>query len=575
MKTHYLITIAAVILGLTGAGCEYYYPAEGRIAEGTKIQEGVTETTETIETIIPSESASDETIQNLEQRIRELKEQLANPPAVSPTPPSEVPPASEGPSSEIPAAETPEEDPGMPPDSVSTDTTPPTVVLTSPRAVDGADLVSTIVVTFSEAMDLATITPSKMVVTTVIAGAAPAVTIVGVSQINSKTFGFILNGPLAAGIWYDAVVAGSVTDLAGNQLTGNYSWSFRTAGGQPPAGNTRQINAGMLLWNGATLNWEGIQAFELDALGVGLTSADTSTSGEINGSIVNRFKRNGPIAKPYDYRSYLTAVAFDSSTLKRVTRSYSRDHGCVVSPNTDPPPMAINVSQEFGAAWAGDTSGRYLYYAVLRSFEFDLADSVGPEDVQVDVTLANDNHLPNAQGRLLPQITVDVNGPVDAFNCPFTVAFDVIGIDTTVWAARWFDTDGQSPELGGGTYYFLKDVSFPFEIPGVDQVFVGLKGWGHNLEIEGNFFEIDSLGSWVSLVEVAENVARLKIAGHVQGYLSISPDADEADAHASDRTRGYLFACKSEDICKVGNRNLGGSYEDDIRYTRPLTVSVE
>ncbi len=200
MKTSHLITIAAVVLGLTGAGCEYtklLYPIDGKgLTESTKVEE-------TTETIVPLDPAS------------------PSPDVLTPEPPAEeiLP---EEVSAELPPSEIPPEDPL----AVSGDTTPPTVVDTSPQAGVDADLDSTIGVLFSEAMDPTTITPSRMVITKMPAGVP--VPVVGVDQISPTTVGWILDNPLEPDTLYTVVINRNVRDQAGNRMATHYGWSFRT-----------------------------------------------------------------------------------------------------------------------------------------------------------------------------------------------------------------------------------------------------------------------------------------------------------------------------------------------------------
>ena len=114
--------------------------------------------------------------------------------------------------------------------SLGPDTTPPTVDTTSPA--DGAVNVSTataVSVTFSEAMDIATIDSGSFELRD-----ASNVLMTAAVSYNSGTNTATLTPSVAlsASTTYSATViggAGGVSDIAGNPLQSDYSWSFTTA----------------------------------------------------------------------------------------------------------------------------------------------------------------------------------------------------------------------------------------------------------------------------------------------------------------------------------------------------------
>jgi hypothetical protein len=109
-------------------------------------------------------------------------------------------------------------------DTNNTDTTPPGVSVVTPRnnAIDVA-INSAISASFDEALNPATVTASSFTVT----GGGSAVS--GSVSYNGTTATFKPGSSLATGTKYTATLTTTITDLAGNALAANYSWSFTTA----------------------------------------------------------------------------------------------------------------------------------------------------------------------------------------------------------------------------------------------------------------------------------------------------------------------------------------------------------
>lgn len=111
--------------------------------------------------------------------------------------------------------------PTTPPVS-GTDTTPPTVSSTAPlNAATGVATNGALSVTFSEAMDPASLTSASFTLT---GGGAVA----GAVSYSGTTAVFTPGTTLAPNTLHTATVTTSARDLAGNALTANYTWSFTT-----------------------------------------------------------------------------------------------------------------------------------------------------------------------------------------------------------------------------------------------------------------------------------------------------------------------------------------------------------
>lgn len=106
-----------------------------------------------------------------------------------------------------------------------TDTTPPTVLSTVPiTSATGVGLSSDIQVTFSEIMDVATITD---VTFTLNGGGAVA----GVVTYSGTTATFNPNSNLAGTTVYTATITTGAEDVAGNAIAAQYQWTFTTGAG--------------------------------------------------------------------------------------------------------------------------------------------------------------------------------------------------------------------------------------------------------------------------------------------------------------------------------------------------------
>lgn len=124
------------------------------------------------------------------------------------------------------------------------DTTAPTVSATRPaHDATGVAITTAVTVTFSEAMEAATLTAVTFSLRTDGTGVA------GNVSCQGPTATFTPAQPLAYQTTYTATLTTGVQDLAGNALAEPYTWSFTTApeGGIP----TRLLQPADLVYQGA------------------------------------------------------------------------------------------------------------------------------------------------------------------------------------------------------------------------------------------------------------------------------------------------------------------------------------
>ena len=103
------------------------------------------------------------------------------------------------------------------PDTTTPDTTPPTVSSVSPvHSATGVLWSAAISTTFNEPMLSSSITPATFTV-----GGAT-----GTVNYSGTTATFTPSSELTAGTTYIVTITTGVKDAAGNQMSGNYTWTF-------------------------------------------------------------------------------------------------------------------------------------------------------------------------------------------------------------------------------------------------------------------------------------------------------------------------------------------------------------
>lgn len=115
------------------------------------------------------------------------------------------------------------------------DTSSPRVVTTSPaNGANGVNVLKEIVVTFNEALDLATINSTTVELWDLATGLIPTT----VSQFDARTVKLIPSEPLDFSRNYTVILKGGISDprikdRAGNAMAAEYAWSFTTANPPP------------------------------------------------------------------------------------------------------------------------------------------------------------------------------------------------------------------------------------------------------------------------------------------------------------------------------------------------------
>jgi len=111
--------------------------------------------------------------------------------------------------------------------SFTADVIPPTVISTNPvRDSTGVALDASITATFSEAMSQGTINTTNF--TLVVYGSTSLISGTVSYDLGTNTATFLPSASLASSTQYTATIASAVSDVAGNAMGGDHTWSFTT-----------------------------------------------------------------------------------------------------------------------------------------------------------------------------------------------------------------------------------------------------------------------------------------------------------------------------------------------------------
>jgi hypothetical protein len=187
------------------------------------------------------------------------------------------------------------------------DVTAPTVLSVVPaNAATGASTTTKATVTFSEPMNPATLNTATFLVK------QGSTTVTGTVGYSGTTATFTPTAALSASTVYTATITTGATDLAGNALTANYTWSFTTAAiadvtpptivSVVPAANASSVAASAKVT--ATFS-EGMDATTISSSTFTLKQGSVSVTGSVSNS--------GTIA------TFTPAVALSGSTIYTAT----------------------------------------------------------------------------------------------------------------------------------------------------------------------------------------------------------------------------------------------------------------
>jgi len=233
--------------------------------------------------------------------------------------------------------------------SLAADTTPPTVTATSPASgATNVPVTTSVTATFSEPMASGTITTSTFTLQDTTAASSVAGTVAYDSGTNTATF--TPSAALAAGDGFTATVkggTGGVTDLAGNPLAADFTWSFTSAAPDATA-PTVQLTAPA---DGSTVGGISVTLSATASDNVAVDHVDFL----VNGSVVAT-----DAAAPYTYDWNSTTVPNGSATI--TARAVDTSNNAATSSAT------VAVSNVSGSLFSDDfESGGFSNWSLVKT----------------------------------------------------------------------------------------------------------------------------------------------------------------------------------------------------------------
>lgn len=236
------------------------------------------------------------------------------------------------------------------------DEIPPSVVSTSPVAgASGVPVSTTINVTFSEAIDAATLTATSFTLGATSGGAAVS----GVIAFNAATNTATLtpSSSLAGSTSYTVTIAGTVKDLAGNAMGSAFSFAFTTADITPPnIVSVSPANGASGVPSSVTVNVSFSKAMNASTINASsvllkLTSSGASVAGVVSynaATFTATFTPSSPLSFSTGYTVIVTTDAKDIAG-NSLTTGFSSAFLTAGAPDTTPPTV-ISVNPANGSA---------------------------------------------------------------------------------------------------------------------------------------------------------------------------------------------------------------------------------
>jgi len=235
---------------------------------------------------------------------------------------------------------------------------PPTVVsVTPPNVSTGVCSNSVVTATFSEAMNVASITTGTFTVT----GVSGTIT----HDASNTVFTFTPSSPLAVSAVYTATITTGVRDLFGNNLASNFVWSFTTAANgcnplptvlsvSPPNGSVGVCSNSVVT---ATFS-EAMNVASINAATFTVSPGVTGTITHDASNTVFTFTPSSPLAISTVYTATITTAVrdlFGSNLASNFVWSFTTAaNGCNPPPtvlSTSPPNASVGVcSNSVGTA---------------------------------------------------------------------------------------------------------------------------------------------------------------------------------------------------------------------------------
>lgn len=238
---------------------------------------------------------------------------------------------------------------------VAPDTTAPTILSTSPaNAAIGVAINTAIEASFSEPMDPATVTIAEF---TLMNGATP---VSGAVTCSGTIAAFTPAVPLYYNTLYTVTITTGAKDLAGNQMSTNYSWTFTTGTAPdttpPTVSSTSPANNA----TGVTVNG-AISATFSEAMNAATISTVTFTVAGVTGTVTYSgstatFTPTAPLAYNTLYTATITTGVKDQAGNQMFTNySWTFKTGAVpFTPNPSPlPPLNQSVAYQIDYAHSG------------------------------------------------------------------------------------------------------------------------------------------------------------------------------------------------------------------------------